>query len=145
MTNQELFASKNTELFMPDGVEFIYNVLENIGFVNYTSIEAKEKGLDAIQKLLELELIEVFHWGEYHNELKDKDISNEEIMKHIDEVWFIGADFEHFISMPMFKYKNWYLNSLEKEGLTMTTNWKKFVKEKIGDLEQWIEENRPKD
>ena len=28
--------------------------------------------------------------------------------------------------------------------MTDTTNWETFVNYKIGDLEQWIEENRPK-
>ncbi len=70
-------------------------------------------------------------------------ISNEEIIRHLNKVWFEGADFEHFYGMPMFKYKDWYLNALKKEGLTPYTYWRTFVKEKIGDLEKWIEENRP--
>jgi len=28
--------------------------------------------------------------------------------------------------------------------MTQTTNWEWFVENKIGDLEKWIEENRPK-
>jgi hypothetical protein len=28
--------------------------------------------------------------------------------------------------------------------MTPTTNWETFVKEKIGNLEKWIEDNRPK-
>ncbi len=76
MTSKEIFNSENIELFMPDGVEFIYSILQNIGFTNFTTNKARQNGLETIKKLLELELIEIFHWGEYHNKLKDKDISN---------------------------------------------------------------------
>ena len=47
--------------------------------------------------------------------------------------------------MVMFKHKDWYVDALEKKGLTSTTDWKTFVKEKIGDLEKWIEDNRPQE
>lgn len=144
MKTKELFDKKNIELFMPDGVEYIYTILQGIGYSNnnFKSRKGRQEALEIIQKLFELELIEVFRWGEHHNKLKDKDISNEEIMKHIKEVWFIGADFEDFISMPMFKYKDWYLNALEKGGENFSL-WIDFFNE-IGDLEKWIEENRPK-
>lgn len=46
--------------------------------------------------------------------------------------------------MPMFRYKNWYLKALEREGLTNTTYWRTFVNEKIGDLETWIKVQKQK-
>ena len=50
----------------------------------------------------------------------------------------------NFYGMVTFGSKKWYVNKLEEQGLTDTTDWETFVKNKIGDLEQWIEENRPK-
>lgn len=145
MTNKEFFDINNIELFMPDGVEFIYTILQNIGFTDFSTNEAREKGLETIKKLLELNLIDVFHWGEHHSSLKDENISNDELICHLENIWFNGADFEHFSNMIMFKFKDWYLSALKNAGLTNTTNWKTFIKENIGDLEKWIEENKPKE
>ncbi|PIB31347.1 hypothetical protein BFP77_01905 [Maribacter sp. 4U21] len=141
MTNKELFD--NIHLFMPDGVEFIHDILENIGHISFRTEEVKRDGLEIIRKLLELNLIEVFHWGEHHKIIYNLDFTLEQTVKYVDNIWFIGADVSDFYGMVMFKYKDWYLQALEKEGLTHTTYWKVFVQEKIGDLEKWIEKNRP--
>lgn len=145
MTTKELFDPKNIELFMPDGVEFISTILSGLGYdySNESSEEAREHGLDTIENLFELELIEVFHWGEYDKRLRGKQVPNIKTMRYIAELWIKGAKAPDFYGMPMFKYKDWYLNALKKEGLTPYTYWRTFVKEKIGDLEKWIEENRP--
>ncbi|MBD1259904.1 hypothetical protein HZY62_04840 [Maribacter polysiphoniae] len=146
MKTIELFKEDFIELFMPDGIEYISTILANIGYTykNESSSSAKKHGLEVIEKLLELDLIEVFYWGKYDDKLKDLTFSNSEIINKIDSLWAVGMHGPDFYRMPMFKYKNWYLDALKKEGLTQTTNWKTFVKEKIGDLEKWIEENRPK-
>lgn len=145
MKNSKLFSDDKLDLFIPEGIEYIHDVLNSIGFTNYTSKDARVKGLETIKKLLNLKLIEIFSWGKYNNEFKDEEFSTDEIIMHLRTVWFEGADFSDFISMPMFKYKDWYVQAQENAGLTHTTNWKWFVKSKIGDLEQWIEEHRPKD
>lgn len=139
-----IFDEKNIELFSPEGVEFIYNILDSVGITDFKSLEAKNIGLTIIKKLFGLGLIEVYHWGTYHEDLNGQELSLKQIIALIEKVWFVGADYPDFFGMPMFKYKDWYLKALEKEGLTITTNWKTFVKEEIGDLEQWIEKNRPK-
>lgn len=55
MTKKELFDIENLELFMPnDGVEFIYSVLGSLGFHDYTTKKAKEKGMAAISMMFEL-------------------------------------------------------------------------------------------
>ena len=77
MTKEKLFRSKNIGLFMPEGVEFISSILFELGYTysNISSEKAREHGLDTIEKLFELELIEVFHWGNYEEKLKGKEIS----------------------------------------------------------------------
>jgi hypothetical protein len=107
-------------------------------------LEARQEGLSILQNLFKLKLIEIFHWGKHHEIIKQLDLNTKQTIKFIDVTWFEGADFEDFVDMPMFKYKDWYLNALKNEGLTHTTNWKSFVEEKIGNLEKWIEENKPK-
>ncbi len=144
MINKQLFDKENIYLFEPyDGVEFIYSVLQNLNITNFKTNDAREKGLETIEKLLDLELIEIFHWGDNHKQFADEIFSNAEIMMHIKTVWFVGADFSDFNSMPMFKFKDWYIKSLENAGMTHTTDWSGFVENKIGDLERWIEKHRP--
>lgn len=140
MKNSDLFTDSNIDLFMPDGVEYIYNVLQNIGWDEYTSVEAREEGLQVLSRLFEMDLIEVFSFGNYQKKLKNRRLSNNEIINHLRKVWFVGADFNDFLGMPMFKYKDWYLNALKEEGFSDKTDWRRFVDECIGDLEQWIKE-----
>ena len=141
-----IFDKTNILLYEPyDGVEMIYRILENINHLECTTKNARRDGLRVINKLFELELIEVFHWGSYENELRGKKLSIFEKMMYLQELWFIGADFGDLASMPMFKYKDWYVKNLENLGLTHYTDWKVFVEEKIGDIEKWIEKNRPKE
>ena len=65
-------------------------------------------------------------------------------MTYNDKIWFEGAKFPDLYGMVIFGTQKWYTEALEKKGMTNTTNWKLFVKNKIGNLEQWIEDNRPK-
>ena len=139
-----IFRKENILLFEPyDGVETISSILENIGFEKFGSNEAKNAGLDTIKSLLKHDLIEVVHWGKYHDILKKLRLTNEQALLHIENVWFEGADFADFASMPIFKYKDWYIRSLENQGLTKTTDWKTFFTNKIVDIESWINKNSP--
>ena len=144
ITNKELFSEKYINLFIPgDGVEFIYSILQNSGITDFASSKSRVKGLEIISTLFSMELIEVFHWGEEHEVLKNKNLSKAETLDYIEKVWFVGADFPDFYAMPMFNFKDWYVQNLEKMGLDHYTDWEWFVRNKIGNLEKWIEENRP--
>lgn len=139
MTDQEFYAPKHLELFNPEGVEFIHDILYNSGCSKLNTVEARDNGLELIEKLLEKELIEVFRWANPVN-----DFSKEGILNYVKSVWFVGADYPDFYGMPMFKYKDWYLKALEQRGLTSTTFFKTFVEEEIGDIGIFIESVRPK-
>jgi hypothetical protein len=54
----------------------------------------------------------------------------------------VGADFPDFYAIPMFNFKDWYVENLKKTGFDQYTDWEWFVKNKIGNLEKRIEENR---
>lgn len=144
-----IFDEKNIDLFHPEGVEYLYSILQNIGFTEFKSKEARTKGLDIIKNLFGLGLVEIFHWGNQHKVLEGKDLSNKEIMEEIEKIWFVGSDFSDFFGMPMLKYRDWYIEALRDNGFQMRgVNWKTFVSEKIGDmadLRNWIEQNRPKE
>lgn len=146
MIKQDLFDKENLDVFMPnDGVEFIYSILQNLGYRNFTTKTAREHGLKIIYQLFDLELIEIFHWGRYNKIFENITFDKTQTLRLINNIWFEGADYSDFVGMIIFKHKDWYLKSLEKEGLTHSTNWKWFVENKIGDLEKWIEKNRPKE
>ncbi len=139
MTDQEFYSAKNVDIFSPDGVELLNRLIEWTTAIPIYTPEAREYGLELIEKLLEKELIEVFRWANPVN-----DFSKEGILNYLKSVWFVGADYLDFLSMPMFKYKDWYLNALEQRGLTSTTFFRTFVEEEIGDIGAFIEEHRPK-
>ena len=146
MTLEEIYNKCDLFLFHPEGIEYVYNVLENLGYTNkeYSSKEARTEGLEIINSLLELNMIEIFSWNSTDIST-DKNISNREIMNRLKNVWFVGADFPDFIQMPMFKYKHWYLDALEKKGFKQHKGiWSGFVKSHIVDLIQFIKSNNPK-
>lgn len=145
MNKIDIFDKENIGVFAPySGIETIDSILQNINhYKDFTTLKARRECLKVINDLFELGLIEVFHWGKYEHDFKNEELSNFEKMMYLQELWFIGADFSDFVSMPMFKYKDWYIKKLEDLGMTHYTDWKTFVNDKIGDLEKWIRENRP--
>ena len=144
MISEDLFHENNLDVFIPnDGVEFIYSILQNVGYRDFTSTQARTHGLQIIRQLVKMDLIEVFHWGEHHEMLSNLNLDENQTIQLIENIWFPGADYSDFLGIPMFGHKAWYLEALKKVGLTSTTDWKTFVKENIGDMEQWIMENRP--
>lgn len=145
MTLEDIYNKCDLYLFHPQGIEYIYNILENLGYTNrqYSSDEARIEGLEIINSLFELNMIEIFSWNS-NNFNSDKNISNSEIMNRLENVWFVGADYPDFIQMPMFKYKQWYLEALEKKGFKQYEGlWNDFVKTHIVNLIQFIESNNP--
>ncbi|MDG2193280.1 MAG: hypothetical protein P8K77_00195 [Polaribacter sp.] len=148
MKRINIFDKEHVNLFCypGDGIEFLHSVLFSLGYTykGLFSQKAKKDGLFVIEELFKLDLIYVFHWGKNHDEMKNNTYTIKETLKYIDSIWFGGADYPDFYGMVMFGHKKWYLKELEKLGMTDTTDWKEFVKHKIGNLEQWIEENRPK-
>jgi fructose-specific component phosphotransferase system IIB-like protein len=145
-----LFKEENLNIFTPDGIEFIHFILANIGYYqvlndkSHLTAQAREDGLKVVEILCDMELIEVFHWGQEIPNISKTNFEKTELIAFLRKVWKIGTETHEFDGLPMFIYKKWYLDALEKKGLTIYTNWKKFVEEEIGDLEQWIEEVRPK-
>lgn len=147
MKEINIFDDKYVELFCPyDGVEFIQNIILGLGYTNknLSSQKAKKEALIVIEELLNLNLIYVFHWGQNHSSMVGKVFTIKQTINYIDSLWFQGAGYSDFYGMVMFGYKKWYVEELEKLGMTHTTNWKEFVKNKIGNLEKWIEDNKPK-
>ena len=62
-------------------------------------------------------------------------------MRYLVDLWPKGADIPDFYGMPMFKYKDWYLEALERDSKEFDT-YESFFKA-IEDMEAWIEGNRP--
>lgn len=125
-------------------MEFIHSILQNIGYRDFTTKQARIDGLKVIAQLFDLDLIEIFHWGNHQNVLNGIKLDKSEIIKIIGNIWFVGADYSDFMGMSMFRHKDWYVEALKREGLKLNgMDWKTFVEEKIGNIEKWIEKNRP--
>lgn len=101
----------------------------------------KEKTLEFIKILLEKKLLDI-----YTSKFNTKwNLSVEESIDKIDAIWKENASYTELISLIYFTRQKWFYQKLKSSGYDFMTDWKKFVEEKIGDLEKWIEENRPKD
>ncbi len=144
MIEKDVFKGKNINLFCPNVNEFLYNFIYLIEYSDEASNDWKSRHvvLSVIEILLNFEVIYVYDWIA-KPKLKNKKLDNKSIIKEIDEIWFKGAKYSDYYNMVMFGSTRWYVDSLAKLGMTNTTNWEYFVKNKIGDLEKWIEDNKP--
>ncbi|NJB38200.1 hypothetical protein [Croceivirga sp. JEA036] len=145
MNSINIFDKKYLDLLAPNGVEYIWGVYMHLGIKDNESSKPNNKRiiLDTIKSLLNYSILQVGEWYQ-RPELNSKKLTVKEIVKNLDEIWNEKATYPDFYDMVYFTTPEWYVNKTKKLGLTMTTDWKTFVKEEIGDLEKWIEENRPK-
>lgn len=144
MRSQEIF-NEHINLLSPYPFEYIHELLGLLGYSSkqYNTFKAKRDTLETLAVLLDLEMLKVCDWVK-EPELNQKKMSKTEVMLYICLFWSEKVEFDHFYDTTLFGTQKWYLEKLEKLGMTHSTNWEAFVRDKIGDLEEWIENNRPK-
>ena len=143
----DIFAKKNLNLlaYGGDGLEFFHSIMFSLGY-SYDDIPseyARESALLAIEKLFENDLIRIVRWGDDEKFFENKNFTLRESMLIIRAKWISDFSIPDFYGSIIFGLEDWYTNALEKEGITDTTDWKWFVENKIGDLRQFIKENKP--
>lgn len=145
MTKNELFSSDKIDLLCPQSNELLLDFVYLLGYddMDLQNQNVKEDTLFVIEQLLEIDILYVHKWYE-NPKLDNTKLSVKETLDHLDKIWFKGAKYPDFFNMVIFGSKDWYVKKLQSLGMNHTTNWKWFVKNKIGNLEKWIEENRPK-
>ena len=145
MTKNELFKKENIGLTCPETFEFLSEMIGILGYSIYDSEEVRKEVFETLKILFELDILKIYKWYS-RPELNNQQLTIEETLNHIDRIWFKKAEYPDFYNMMMFSGSDWYVKKTKSLGLTMTTNWEWFVENKIrdGDLEKWIEENRPK-
>lgn len=141
MENINIFEEKYSFAVTPQIVEYLFDLFY-IEKHEHKSI-LKKRTLHILKKVFELDILKVSEWLA-KPELNNVVLTIDEIIKNIDEIWFEKAEFPDFYAMVIFESTNWYKSKMNKLGLTPTTNWDWFVKNKIGNLEKWIKENKPK-
>ena len=146
MTRKEIFKEVNVNLFSPCSNEFLFDFIYLLGYTDkeINDKKIKEDVLSTLEILFNLKIIFIYKWFK-ESELNDRDLSIGETIAHINRIWFKGATYPDFYNMVMFGSQKWYVDKLWDMGMSHTTNWKWFVENKIGNLEKWIEENRPKE
>lgn len=144
-----IFDKKYVDLFYPYHNEILWEIADEIGYNNdYTNPNAKKETLNVLKQMLDLDIINILCWVT-KPELENKNLTNKEIIKEIDKMWVKETDYPDFYSIVIFGLPKWYKEGLEALGLSeMPTkdelSWEYFVEYKIGNLEGWIEKNRPK-
>ncbi len=144
MINNYIFNKNYIGLFCPDSNEYLYNYIYELGYTDNDSKNWKCRYivLSVIKYLLDNQVIYIYDWPNYP-EIK-KNMSNADIIKTIDKLWLKESKYPDFFGMVIFGTSKWYKDNLERLGLTIYTDWNKFVQSEIGDLEKWIENNKPK-
>jgi hypothetical protein len=133
----------NTKLYCPHTVELLFDFFGEFGIkTNETySIEKKKKVLSKIHQMLDEEIL--FVSKKKDNEFIRWNYPNEKIINRIDELWTETLNFSEFYNMIWFGYQEWYLEKLNILGVQYAKNWDEFINQKIGDLEKWINKNKP--
>ncbi len=136
-----LYNKNYIKLLCPFALENFWHIVACIkdNNTNIPTYELKPIVLEVVEYLLDNKLL--FLVMENNNSSK---MTTSEILNFLDVKWKYDMDFIDLYVLAWFKFEKWYVNSLKKKGLDETTNWEYFVKNKIGDLEKWIEENKPK-
>lgn len=138
------FSDSYIDLLCPFYIEYLWAITSLLK-QNKEEKQIKEKSLFIIAKLLDLKVIYIGNEWTTDKTILKWNLPFKEIIEKIDEMWFKDAQFPDFYEMIFIGYEEWYIKALEKKGLSSAKNWKEFVNQNVGDLEKWIEENKPKD
>ncbi len=142
--NIDLFDDKYIDLLCPNGIEYIWGVYMHLDISDKDASKPNNKKivLDVIETLMNYGVLYVYEWYK-KPELNHQKLTIKETIDFIDEIWAKNSNYPDLYSMMYFGSPHWYVNKTGELGFTMTTNWRTFVHDKIGDLEKWIEENKP--
>lgn len=134
------------EFYIPFTIELLFDFFGKYDIKindNYTR-DSKEKVLKAISILLEQKIIFVGNWSD-NKEFIIWELSNSEILLQIDLLWKKDIKFHEFYNLVWFGYQKWYIDGLNNKGFGKEKiSWNIFIEERLGNLELWIEENKPK-
>lgn len=135
----------NLKFYCPYYIELLFDYFGEFKIKTnerYTK-DNKDKVLNSILEMLTNKVI--FVSEKKKSEFVKWNDSNKIIIERINSMWTENANFSDFYEMVWFGYEDWYINALKKEGYRKEKySWNDFVKTKIGDLEKWIDENKPK-
>lgn len=144
MRNSFYFNKEKIGLFCPGSFEFINHLIGQLGYSqdDYDNENVKESILKFLEFLFELDIIKIYSL-EYGYKPNQGSLSKKEALDYINLKWKKNFEYQDFYNLVLIGPQDWYIQKLEALGMTPTTNWITFVEEKIVNLEQWIEENKP--
>jgi len=133
------------EFYCPHSIELLFDLFYKFNIKTNESYNKKSKQLvlNAIKVLLSQNIIMLGSFDDGENFI-EWNIKKEDVLKKIDRKWKIDAEFPDFYNIVWIKYQDWYVYKLKDMGFKSTTNWSSFIENEIGDLEQWIKDNKPK-
>ena len=145
MIRKYIFYEENISLFAPSSNEFLYNFIYQLGYKDEDANDWKARFivLSVIKELFELRVLSVHSWCN-DEKLNNENLSIDEIINRIDYLWKKNTKYPDYYNMLVFGTQKWYIDKLRSLGMTNTTDWNSFVEKKIGNLEKWIELNKPK-
>ncbi|MBD3862761.1 hypothetical protein [Olleya marilimosa] len=133
-----------TNLYCPYTIELLFDFFNEFNIKTnekYTQ-QIKDKVLDTILEMLNNKVIFVSEKNK--NGFVIWDEPKEIIVERINNMWSENTNFQDFYNMVWFGYENWYIEALKKEGFEQEKIvWTNFIEKDIGDLQKWIEANKP--
>ncbi len=126
--------------YAPHNIELLFDFFGELGIkpINPYTIEDKNKVLMWVKKLLENKIL---YAGEYDDKKRfiTWDISINEIIDKINNIWLEDMEFSKFYDIVWFKYQEWYIKELEKIGYNDRVDWNTFVESKFNmNVEGWV-------
>ena len=144
-----IFDKKYNAILHPYNLEslnhlalFIKDKKRDLDFENLKLIT-----LNVLEYLIDNDIIYILdpNWMK-NKEYTQSKLSKESIINIANEKWSHNISDEEFYDLFWFRFQDWYTTKLVEKGLTYYSfDWNEFINEKIGNLEQWIKENRPKE
>tara|TARA_R100001377_G_C3142603_1_gene93263 strand:+ start:199 stop:648 length:450 start_codon:yes stop_codon:yes gene_type:complete len=148
MIKSDIFKNIYIDILHPFHLENLWQLVKYVENKtnNLKPNELKEITLKILTFLLNEKLIYILENNfMYNKDFKRTHLSNTLIMQSINEKWTSSISDDDLYNLAWFKFEDWYINKLSEKGLNIyTMDWNKFLEDNIGDLEQWINHNRPK-
>lgn len=147
MIKVNIFDERYLDFLCPFYTENLHTIISWVKMNNnkdLSSIEIKFIVLSILDYLLKNKILFVEFGISEGVEFNLSNLNKNEVLKFIDDKWGDEYSFDILYTLAWFKFEDWYRDGLIKIGLNEMRDWKTFVKSEVGDLGNWIEENKPK-
>ncbi|MEE9350043.1 MAG: hypothetical protein V3U80_08355 [Flavobacteriaceae bacterium] len=145
MKKINLFQKTYIDILCPLYTENLWHIISLINNNQISHNELKTTVLSILNYLLENKILFVIDEIIDNKTFIRSKLNKDQTIQFIDSKWNEKIDFMDLYLLAWFRFEDWYIDGLTKKGLVSIKDWQKFVAKEIGDLEKWINNNKPKE